>query len=53
MLAYNEFAYKKTNDHCKLEDRFLKKAILQLHMLEFADKKTAYNEGRLYFVLCA
>jgi len=26
MLAYNEFAYKKTNDHCKLEDRFQKKA---------------------------
>jgi len=25
MLAYNEFAYKKTNDHCKLEDRFQKK----------------------------
>jgi len=26
MHAYNEFAYKKTNDHCKLEDRFQKKA---------------------------
>jgi len=25
MLAYNEFAYKKTYDHCKLEDRFQKK----------------------------
>jgi len=25
MLAYNEFAYEKTNDHCKLEDRFQKK----------------------------
>jgi len=25
MLAYNEFAYKKTNDHCKLEDRFQKR----------------------------
>ncbi len=25
MLAYNEFAYKKTNNHCKLEDRFQKK----------------------------
>ncbi len=25
MLAYNEFAYKKTNDHCKLQDRFQKK----------------------------
>jgi len=27
MLAYIEFAYKKTNNHCKLEDRFQKKAI--------------------------
>jgi len=25
MLEYNEFAYKKTSDHCKLEDRFQKK----------------------------
>jgi len=25
MLTYNEFAYKKTNNHCKLEDRFQKK----------------------------
>jgi len=24
-LAYNEFAYKKTRDYCKLEDRFQKK----------------------------
>jgi len=48
MLANNEFAYKKTNDHCKLEDRFQKKAIFHSHTREFADKKTAYNEGRLY-----
>jgi hypothetical protein len=47
MLAYNEFTYKKTNNHCKLEDRFQKKAIFQLHIREFADKKTAYNKGRL------
>jgi len=47
MLAYNEFAYKKTNDHCKLEDRFQKKAIFQSHMREFANKKTAYNKGCL------
>jgi len=26
ILEYNEFEYKKTNDHCKLEDRFQKKA---------------------------
>ncbi len=25
-----------------------KKAIFQLHIREFADKNTAYNEGRLY-----
>jgi len=24
-LAYNEFAYKKTKDYCKSEDRFLKR----------------------------
>jgi len=29
MLAYNEFAYKKIYNHCKLEDRFQKKAIFQ------------------------
>ncbi len=55
MLAYNEFEYKKTINHCKLEDRFQKKAIFQLHTCKFADKKTAYNEGRLYFqiaILC-
>jgi len=46
MLAYNEFAYKKTNDHCKLEDRFQKKR--PFFNRKFADKKTAYNEGRLY-----
>jgi len=39
---------KKTNEHCKLEDRFQKKAIFQSHICKFADKKTAYNEGRLY-----
>jgi len=38
MLEYNEFAYKKTNNHCKLEDRFQKKAISQLHIREFAEK---------------
>ena len=27
MLKYNEFTYKKTYDHCKLEERFQKKAI--------------------------
>jgi len=32
----------------KLEERFQKKAIFQLHIREIADKKTAYNEGRLY-----
>ncbi len=25
MLECNEFAYKKTNNHCRLEDRFQKK----------------------------
>jgi len=33
----------------KLEDKFSrKKAILRLHICEIADKKNAYNEGRLY-----
>jgi len=35
-------------DDCKLEDRFQKKAIPGSNILEIADKKTAYNEGRLY-----
>ncbi len=51
MLAYNEFAYKKIYNHCKLEDRFQKKAIFQSNIRKFADKKTAYNEGRLYTML--
>jgi len=50
MLEYNEFAYKKTKDYCKLEDRFQKKAIFQSHIREIADKKIAYNEGLLYFL---
>jgi hypothetical protein len=51
MLTYNEFAYKKTKDHCKLEDRFNKKchfSIAYSHIRKFEDKKTAYKEGRLY-----
>jgi len=48
MLPYNEFAYKKTYNHCKLEDRFQKKVIFQLHIHKFTDKMTAYKEGRLY-----
>jgi len=49
-LAYNNiFAYKKTKDYCKLEDRFLKKAISQLYIHEIADKKIACNKSRLYW----
>ncbi len=33
----------------ELEDRFQKKAIFKSHIPEIADKKTAYNEGRLYY----
>jgi len=53
-LAYNEFAYKKIKDDCKLKDRFQKKVISGSHMQEIADKKNAYNEGRLYtqFLIC-
>jgi hypothetical protein len=47
-LAYNKFTYKKTKVDCKLEDRFYKKHHSQSHIREFADKKTAYNEVRLY-----
>jgi len=49
-LAYNEFEYKKTKDYWKSEERFQKKAIFQLHIRKIVDKKTAYNEGRLYLV---
>jgi len=48
-LTYNECAYKKTKDDCKLEDWFQKKAISGSHIRKIADKKTAYNEGHLYF----
>jgi len=47
-LEYNEFAYKKTKDDGKLEDRFQKKAISGSNILKIADKKTAFDEGRLY-----
>jgi len=47
-LAYNEFAYKKTKNCCKLEDRFQKKAISGSHIYKIADKKTAYNKDHLY-----
>ncbi len=39
---------KRPTITAKIEDRFLKKAIFQSHIREIADKKTAYNEGRLY-----
>ena len=48
VLAYNEFADKKTRDDCKLEDRSRKMTNSQSHIREIADKKTTYNEGRLY-----
>jgi len=47
-LVCNEFEYKKTKDDCKLEDRFQKKAISGLNIHKIEDKKTAYNEGRLF-----
>ena len=48
-LAYNEFTFEKANNDCKLEDRFQNKAISQSDICKIADKKTAYNDGRLYF----
>ena len=48
MLAYNEFEYKKTKDDCKSEDRFQKNGQFSVANTQIADKKTAYNEGRLY-----
>jgi len=38
-LAYNEFAYKKTKDYCKLEGRFQKKAIFQFYICKIAEKR--------------
>jgi hypothetical protein len=52
MLLYNEFAYKKPKDTHKLGERFLKKANFKSHICEIADKKTTYNEGRLYYYQC-
>jgi hypothetical protein len=42
---------KKTKDTYKLGDRFLKTANFQSHIRKFADKKTAYNEVRLYLII--
>ncbi len=42
-LSYNEFTYKKTNDGFKFGNMFLKNTYFQPHILEIADKKTAYN----------
>ncbi len=50
-LAYKEFAYKKTKDDCKLDDRFCKQHHSQSHACKFADKKTTYKEARLYLLL--
>ncbi len=47
MLAYYDFAFKKTKDAYKLWYRFLKKAYFQSHIRKIADKKTAYNKFRL------
>jgi hypothetical protein len=48
-LAFNKFAYKKTKDYCKSDDRFQKRGHFWIaHIREIADKKTAYNEGCLY-----
>jgi len=49
-LAYNEFAYKKTKDYCKLEDWFQKKGHFSIAKRKITDKKTAYNEVRLYWL---
>jgi len=45
-LEYNKFAYKKTKDYCKLEDRFQKKVISGSHIREIAEKKTAYKSDK-------
>jgi hypothetical protein len=47
-FAFNEFAYRKTKDDCKLEDRFHKKDDSLLRIREFADKNAAYNVVLLY-----
>ncbi len=41
-------AYEKTKDDFELEDIFFKKGDSQLHIREFLNKKTVYNEVRLY-----
>jgi hypothetical protein len=50
-LEYNEFAYKKTYDHHKLEDRFQKEANFYSHLCKATDKKIAYNKSCLYLVV--
>jgi hypothetical protein len=34
MITYNELTNKKTDDHCKLEDRFQKKAHFSISYLQ-------------------
>ncbi len=38
-LAYNEFAYKKTKDDCKLEDRFYEKASFSIAYMQIRRQK--------------
>jgi len=47
-LEYNEFTFKKIEGGCTLGDGIPKKGNTQSHMHEISEKKTAYNEGRLY-----
>jgi len=51
MLEYNEFAYKKTKDFCKLEDRFQKNAIAQLHIQYAKSQIKTLHITRAVFIL--
>ncbi len=48
MLSHNQFAYKKTKNDCKVEDRYQKSDQFSVAFTQNRSKKTAYNEGRLY-----
>ncbi len=48
MLSHNQFAYTKTKNECKLEDRYQKSDQFSVAFTQNRSKKTTYNEGRLY-----
>jgi hypothetical protein len=44
-LTFNEFAFKKTKDYCKLDDKFEKQGFFtQSYICKITDKKNVNNK---------